>query len=84
MNAAWAAVVVATISGPIMWILYRLDRRNTQQHGEAVKIIQEVKLKVTDVQEDVRDVKSDVRLLKLDVRSLQAKEKPMRAKNAEK
>ena len=81
MNAAWAAVVVAMISGPLMWVLYRFDKRNTQQHGEAVKIIQEVKCKVSDVQADVRDVKGDVRLLKSDVRLLQAKEEPMRAKN---
>jgi hypothetical protein len=81
VNAAWAAVVVAMISGPLMWVLYRFDKRNTQQHGEAVKIIQEVKCKVSDVQADVRDVKGDVRLLKSDVRLLQAKEEPMRAKN---
>ena len=84
VNAAWAAVVVALISGPLMWVLYRFDRRNTQQHGEAVKIIQEVKCKVSDVQADVRDVKGDVRTLKSDVRLLQSKEKPMRVKSQEK
>ena len=84
VNAAWAAVVVALISGPLMWVLYRFDKRNTQQHGEAVKIIQEVKAKVNDVQEDVRDVKGDVRTLKADVRLLQTKEKPMRVKSQEK
>jgi hypothetical protein len=79
VNAAWAAIVVATISGPLMWVLYRLDKRNTSQHGEAVKIIQEVKLKVSDVQDDVKDVKGDIRILKSDVRDLQ---KPKSKKSA--
>lgn len=51
MDAAWAVVVSALISGPLMWLLYRLDKRNTHQHGQAVDLIKSVK-------EDVKDVKS--------------------------
>lgn len=43
MTAAWASIIVALISGPIMWVLFRLDKRNTEQHGKAVNIIQEVR-----------------------------------------
>lgn len=51
MEAAWAVVVSALISGPLMWLLYRLDKRNTHQHGQAVDLIKSVK-------QDVKDVKS--------------------------
>lgn len=51
MDAAWAVVISALISGPLMWLLYRLDKRNTHQHGQAVDLIKSVK-------EDVKDVKS--------------------------
>lgn len=51
MDAAWAVVVSALISGPLMWLLYRLDKRNTHQHGQAVDLIKSVK-------QDVKDVKS--------------------------
>lgn len=50
MDAAWAVVVSALISGPLMWVLYRLDKNNTEQHGKAVDLIQSVK-------DDVKDVK---------------------------
>lgn len=51
MDAAWAVVISALISGPLMWLLYRLDKRNTHQHGQAVDLIKSVK-------QDVKDVKS--------------------------
>lgn len=49
MDAAWAVVVSALISGPLMWLLYRLDKRNTHQHGQAVDLIKSVKQDVQDV-----------------------------------
>lgn len=48
MEAALAAVMVALISGPLMWLLYRLDRNNSSQHNTAVELIKSVK---TDIQE---------------------------------
>jgi cytochrome c-type biogenesis protein CcmH/NrfF len=30
-------VVVALIGGPMMWLLTRFDRRNTEQHGANMK-----------------------------------------------
>lgn len=49
MSAAWASIIVALISGPIMWVLYRLDKRNTQQHGQAVDLIKEVRKDVSNI-----------------------------------
>ena len=51
MNAAWSAVIVALISGPLMWVLFRLDRRNTEQHGQAVNLIKTVKKDVEEVKD---------------------------------
>lgn len=82
MNAAWSAIVVALIGGPVTWLLYRLDKRNTEQHGESIKIIRDVQAGVQDVRADMRDVKSDVRDLKSDVRILQDAPKPMRVKKS--
>ena len=47
-------VLVAVIGGPLMWALRRLDRRNTEQHGENMKILQRVEGKV-----DLLDTKID-------------------------
>jgi hypothetical protein len=49
VSAAWASIIVALISGPIMWVLYRLDKRNTQQHGQAVDLIKEVRQDVSNI-----------------------------------
>lgn len=51
MNAAWSGIIVALISGPLMWFLYQLDKRNTKQHGDAVELIKSVKGDVKDVKE---------------------------------
>ena len=51
MSPAWSAILVALISGPIMWVLYRLDKRNTEQHGNAVDLIRQVKNDVKEVKD---------------------------------
>ena len=58
------AIVVAVISGPLMWLLWRFDKRNTAQHGEAVNLIKQVKDDVRDVQRDVNkvDAKLDIHI----------------------
>lgn len=50
MDATWSAVMVALISGPLMWLLYRLDKNNSNQHGAAVELIKSVK-------DDIQEVK---------------------------
>ena len=54
--------MVALISGPLMWLLYRLDKNNSSQHGAAVELIKSVK---DDIQE-VKDMQiwTDLKLTK--------------------
>lgn len=54
MEAIWVPVAVALIGGPLMWALHRFDQRNTEQHGENMKILSRVERKV-----DVLDAKVD-------------------------
>lgn len=46
MGAVYVPIVVALISGPLMWLLFRFDRRNTEQHGENMKILNRVEGKM--------------------------------------
>ena len=42
-------IVVAVIAGPIMWLLHRLDRRNTEQHGQSVDMLRNLDGKVDGI-----------------------------------
>ena len=66
MEAAIGAIVVALITGPLMWMLHRLDKRNTEQHGQSMTMLKEVQENMRDVKGDVRDVKDDMRTLRAD------------------
>lgn len=66
MEAAVGAVVVALITGPLMFMLKRLDKRNTEQHGQSMGMLKEVQENVRDMKGDVRDVKQDMRDLRGD------------------
>jgi hypothetical protein len=61
VTAAITAICVALIAGPIMWLLARLDRRNTQQHGQSVEILTRLDGKVDrlDAKVDRLDGKHD-------------------------
>lgn len=54
MDGIWVPIIVAVIGGPLMWALRRFDQRNTQQHGENMKVLSRVESKV-----DVLDAKVD-------------------------
>jgi len=43
MEAILVPIAVALIGGPVMWFLHRLDQRNTQQQGQSMKILTEVR-----------------------------------------
>jgi uncharacterized membrane-anchored protein YhcB (DUF1043 family) len=62
----WVPIAVALISGPIMFMLHRLDRNNTAQHSQNMEVISEMR-------DDVREVKADVREVKADYRHLSSK-----------
>ena len=40
--AFMSAVSVALIGGPMMWLLRRLDRHNTEQHSESLEELRSV------------------------------------------
>ena len=46
MIALITALAVALIGGPVMWLLARLDRRNTKQHGQSIDILERLDGKV--------------------------------------
>ena len=46
MTALITALAVALIGGPVMWLLARLDRRNTKQHGQSIDILERLDGKV--------------------------------------
>ena len=46
MTTAITAIVVALIAGPLMWLLARLDRRNTRQHGQSIEVLERLDGKV--------------------------------------
>lgn len=39
MEPWWVAIVVAVIGGPLMWVLSRLERRNTEQHNNSMQVL---------------------------------------------
>ena len=49
--AAYSAIVVALISGPIMWLLYRLEKKNTNEHGQVITLLATVKNDIKEVKD---------------------------------
>jgi uncharacterized membrane-anchored protein YhcB (DUF1043 family) len=49
MSSWIVPIVVALIGGPLMILFARFDKRNTEQHGENMKILQRVETKVDKV-----------------------------------
>lgn len=46
-------VVVALIGGPLMWLLTRLDRRNTKQHDANMEVLERIETKVEKLDDRV-------------------------------
>ena len=46
MEPIYIPIVVALIGGPVMWFLSRFDKRNTEQHGQNMKILDNLDIKV--------------------------------------
>lgn len=46
MEAVYVPIIVAFITGPLMWLLYRFDKRNTDQHGQNMKVLNRVEAKM--------------------------------------
>lgn len=46
MTGLIAAISVAVIGGPVMWVLHRFDRRNTTQHQENFNALERIDAKL--------------------------------------
>lgn len=55
MEAIIVPLAVALIGGPMMWLLHRFDRRNTEQHGENLKVLHRIENKVEKVDNRLTD-----------------------------
>lgn len=54
MNEIFVPIIVALIGSPLVWVLNRLDKRNTAQHANSMQVLQEIK-------DDVREAKQDIK-----------------------
>lgn len=54
MNEIFVPIIVALIGSPLVWVLNRLDKRNTEQHANSMQVLQEIK-------DDVREAKQDIK-----------------------
>lgn len=45
MEPVYIPIVVALIGGPVMWFLHRFDKRNTQQHGQNMQVLERIETK---------------------------------------
>jgi preprotein translocase subunit YajC len=70
MEWGWVPIVVALIAGPVMFMLHRLDRRNSDQHGKSMEVLQGIAADVVEVKADVAELKADHRHLAADHRHL--------------
>lgn len=45
----WVPIVVALIGSPLMWFLRRFDKRNTEQHGNNMAVLERIEKKVDHI-----------------------------------
>ena len=55
MVAIFVPIAVALVGGPLMWLLSRFDKRNTEQHGANMKVLERIETKVERVDERLSD-----------------------------
>jgi hypothetical protein len=55
MSSWFVPIVVALVGGPLMWLLSRFDKRNTEQHGANMKVLERIETKVERVDERLSD-----------------------------
>ena len=55
------AVLVALLTSPVViWFLSRFDKRNTEQHANNMKVLQDIHESVNQVGDDVKEVRKDL------------------------
>ena len=56
----WVGIAVAIIGGPMMWLLRRLDRRNTEQHRNNMDVAATTLAEVKAARSDIARVEQRV------------------------
>jgi hypothetical protein len=58
--STWAMVIVALVGagGPVVWLMERFDRRNTDQHSANLELLRDIQSDVHDIQIDVKTIDS--------------------------
>lgn len=51
----WVPIVVAVITGPIVVLMKRFDKRNTEQHSENLKVLNRIESKVDHIDKRLDD-----------------------------
>jgi hypothetical protein len=72
MEPVYIPIVVALIGGPVMWFLHRFDKRNTQQHGQNMKVLERIESKQDRMDGKVDRLDAKVDRLDSRVTSLEA------------
>ena len=66
MGDWWVAISVAIIGGPLVAVLTRLEKRNTEQHGNSMKVLEATQKLVEQI--DGKVDKVDDKVERLDTR----------------
>lgn len=56
LEAVIVPIMIALIGGPLMWLLARLDRNNSAQHQNNMRVLERIEGKVTRIEDKVGKV----------------------------
>lgn len=45
----WIPIAVAVITGPLVVLMKRFDKRNTEQHGANMRVLERIEVKVDKI-----------------------------------
>jgi hypothetical protein len=51
----WVPIVVAVITGPLVVVMRQFEKKNTQQHGENLKVLNRIEKKVDHIDNRLDD-----------------------------
>lgn len=80
MEPFYIPIAVALIGGPVMWFLSRFDKRNTEQHGANMEILERVETKLDRMDGKVDRVDEKVERLDQRVTNLESPKATVRRK----
>lgn len=80
MEPIYIPIAVALIGGPVMWFLSRFDKRNTEQHGANMEILERVETKLDRMDGKVDRVDEKVERLDNRVTNLESPKATVRRK----